>query len=881
MSKLSLTLTGLLLATSALTAPNLVMAQEAAQPAPPAEGEVEEIIVLGRNIPEPMRETSEVATFLQPEDLKRAGDDTAAEALVRTTGLSVVGGKFVYVRGLGERYSSALLNGSPLPSPEPLQRVVPLDLFPSSILGGVTVQKTYSPNYPGEFGGGVIDLQTLATPDEPFLSIGMSVGGNTETTFQEGITYYGSDYDWLGYDDGTRDTPRILQRVTRNRLRVSEANYTDAELQQIGRAFVNAPLNLIQRKNQMPANFGMDISAGRSFDLGFGTLGVIAVVGYDNSWRNREGTQQEGIVQAGVISVNTDYGFRSTTSDVVVNGLAGLSLEVGDHRVRWTNLYIHSTSKEARIREGYDANAPGQGLVRDDYTEWFERSLISTQLAGDSEFGDFRVSWRGAFARTARNAPYEKGIRYRWEDTNGDGRRDADEYFHNGSSEQNYTRFGEVEDDVASFGVDGYYTLALSDERDIIFSGGVAWMDNNRAAVQREFRFLALNNAIPVDVQNSRVDYLLSDFNIGPLLFTLRETTGADGAAAYKAALESKAAWFQVDAEVIPLLRVAVGVRYEDATQSVTPFDIFGGGALPAPAPLDNQYWLPAATVTWNFYEDMQLRFGVSKTIARPQFRELAPQAYLDPDNDRLYIGNPYLVDSELLNLDARYEWYFKTGQSFTVGVFYKDIDKPVETIVNEGGSNLQTTFLNAPKAILYGAEIDVKAYFDLPFEASFFSDKRWLVAANYTWTQSEVQVEAGDVVYPLSGLGASRPATDYVTDGDQLQGQSEHLFNVQFGWEDDNAQSQATLLIGYVSERISARGRTGFPDLIQDPGVIVDFTYRKGFTVMGREMEFGFEARNLLGEDFEEFQELGGGRVDTNTYDLGRSFSFSLTARF
>jgi len=238
-------------------------------------------------------------------------------------------------------------------------------------------------------------------------------------------------------------------------------------------------------------------------------------------------------------------------------------------------------------------------------------------------------------------------------------------------------------------------------------------------------------------------------------------------------------------------------------------------------------------------------------------------------------------VDSELLNLDARYEWYFATGQSFTIGAFYKDIDKPVETIVNEGGSNLQTTFLNAPKAILYGAEIDVKAYFDLPFEASFFSDKRWLVSANYTWTQSEVQVEAGDVVYPLSGLGAPRPATDYVTDGDQLQGQSEHLFNVQFGWEDDNAQSQATILLGYVSERISARGRTGFPDLIQDPGVILDFTYRKGFTVLGREMEFGFEARNLLGEDFEEYQELGGGRVDTNTYDLGRSFSFSLTARF
>jgi hypothetical protein len=881
MSKLSVTLMGLLLATTALSAPSLALAQDAP---PPEEGEVEEIVVLGKNIPEPMRETGEVAAFLQPEDLKRQGDDTAAEALVRLTGLSLVGGKFVYVRGLGERYSSALLNGSPLPSPEPLQRVVPLDLFPANILSGTIVQKTYSPNYPGEFGGGIIDLQTISTPDEPFLTFGISVGGNTETTGKEGITYYGSDYDWLGYDDGTRDTPRILQRIAPDRLRVSEANYTDAELQDIGRAFVNAPLNLIQRKNQMPANLGLDISAGQSFDLGdAGFVGVVGVLGFDNSWRNRTAIQQEGIVQAGVISVNTDYRTRSTENNATLNGLFGVSWESADstQSIKWTNLYIHSTLKEARVREGYDSNAAGQGLVRDDYTEWFERSLINTQLAGSHELGDFKVNWRGAFAKTSRNSPYEKGIRYFWADADNDGVQDANEpYRHDGSSVQNYTRFGEVEDQVASFGIDGFYTLALSDSREVVFSGGFAWMDNDRSAVSREFRFLALNNAIPLDVQDSRVDYLLSDFNIGPQLFTLRETTGSDGASAYQAALTTRAGWFQVDAEVIPLVRVAVGVRYEDAEQGVTPIDIFSG-PLPAPPSLENSYWLPAATVTWNFYEDMQLRLAASKTIARPQFRELAPQTYLDPDTDRLYIGNPYLVDSELLNLDARYEWYFATGQSFTAGVFYKDIDKPVETIVNEGGSSLQTTFLNAPKAILYGAEIDVKAYFDIPLEMSFFSDKRWLISANYTWTKSEVQVEAGDEVFPLSGGGAPRPAIDYVQDGDALQGQSEHLANIQFGWEDDAAKSQATILFTYVSERIAARGRTGFPDLIADPGVTIDFTYRKGFDVMGREVEFGFEARNLTDENSEEFQELGGGRVDTNTYDLGRSFSISLTTRF
>src|SRR3990167_1807394 len=160
---------GVLLATTALVAPQAAFAQQPPAAEAAQSTEVEEIVVLGANIPEPMRETSEVATFLSGEDLKRAGDDTAGEALTRLSGLSLSGGRFVYVRGLGERYSSALLNGSPLPSPEPLQRVVPLDLFPSNVLAGVTVQKTYSVNYPGEFGGGVINLRTLSIPNEPFL----------------------------------------------------------------------------------------------------------------------------------------------------------------------------------------------------------------------------------------------------------------------------------------------------------------------------------------------------------------------------------------------------------------------------------------------------------------------------------------------------------------------------------------------------------------------------------------------------------------------------------------------------------------------------------------------------------------------------------------
>ena len=215
-----------------------------------------------------------------------------------------------------------------------------------------------------------------------------------------------------------------------------------------------------------------------------------------------------------------------------------------------------------------------------------------------------------------------------------------------------------------------------------------------------------------------------------------------------------------------------------------------------------------------------------------------------------------------------------------TAGVFYKDLDNPVESVVNDVGNQLQQTYINAPAATLYGFELDARRWFDSPFQGAFWDAKRWFFQANYTYTNAELRVDSGDIVFPLSGAGAGQPATNFFNDGDRLQGQSEHLANFQFGWEDDMADSQATLLLTYVSERSSARGRPGEPDIVQDPGVIVDFVYRRGFVVGERDFRFGMEVRNLLGEDYEEFQEESG-RVGILRYDLGTSVSFTLSADF
>ena len=862
MTKLRKSLPALLLASTGLIAPHLAVAQ-AQSPA------VEEVTVRGVYIPDVMRETSAVASVVTLEDLERSGDSNAAAALSRLSGVSLISNRFVYVRGLGERYSSALLNGSPLPSPEPLQRVVPLDLFPSNILANMVVQKTYSASMPGEFGGGVVNLSTVGVPVEPFLTLEVKTGGNSRTIGKNGLTYYGSNTDRLGFDSGNRDVPPLVQAAFGAGKRVSDANFTPTELQQIGRSFVNAPLNLLQRQKVSP-DLGVQFSGGRSFDLGWAELGIIAVGAYDSAWRSRVGVQQEGLLVGNNLEVRTDYDFESNQNDIVWSALGGISLEWDENLLKWTNFFVRSVQKEARTRAGYDDLAGAD--VRDDYTEFFERELINTQLTGSHAWRGLKVDWRAAYADTSRNAPYEKGIRYRL--VNGT-------YRHNASQEQNYTRFSTLADNIASAGLDLSYAVPITSAREAIFSAGFAYSDNKRRSETREFRFLALNSSLPVDVQTERVDYLLADFNIDPNRLVLRETTGAEGAAAYQGRLKVTGGYFQVDAEILPFVRTAAGVRVEDATQSVNTLDLFGGPAPFTPAPLQNTYVLPTGTVTWNFADDWQVRVGASETIARPQFRELAPQQYLDPDSDRLFVGNPFLVDSKLLNVDARLERYLPGGEFFTGGVFYKDIDRPVESVVNEAGATVQQTYINAPRANIIGAELEAKKYFDFGWTHPFLVNKRWLTQANYTFSKSEVQVEAGDVVFPLAAAGQPRPALEYVRNGSKLQGQSDHLVNFQFGFEDDVARSQATVLLTWVSDRITARGRPGQPDLVQSPGITLDFTFRKDVLIAGEDFSFGLNARNLLDQDFEEFQQQGANIVYNNMYTVGTSISLSLSKTF
>ena len=846
----------------------------------------QEIVVRGRNIPNVVRATPQVVSVLSSADIQRTGEGDIAGALSRVTGLSVVGDGFVYVRGLGDRYSSSLLNGSPLPSPEPLRRVVPLDIFPTNVIASSLVQKSYSANYPAEFGGGVINLTTRAVPTETFLQVGASFGMDTATSSEMGYVYDGGRADFFGYDSGERDVPAFILAAGQNRTATIPSNVITG--------LTNAETTLVQQNNHIPPNLNWEASAGGSIDVGGVRLGAIASGGFSNSWRTRDAIQQFSLDNDGGLAKD----FRTITTDnrVIVNGLLGLGAEFGEHKIRWTNLYIHDTLKQASIGTGGQGNnfdvINGKQSFLDQNTNWFERQLINTQLTGEFRFGDLSVDLRGAYAETSRKSPYERSFRYLYVGTRGTV---------------------PINDYVNSLGTLTPATIAFSDLNEGLWSGqgdigyrfsnalaisaGFAYSDTDRTSSRYSFQFFGPNGAsLPDILAQLRPDYLLSADTIlngcrrwipgfdpaSQNCIELRNTSANSGAAEYSAELTVKAGYIQADIEPFNGVRANIGVRYEKADESVITVGSVG-------TQLHNDYFLPAATITWNFATDMQIRFHGSKTIARPQFRELAPQLYQDFETNRQFFGNPLLNDSTLINGEIRAEWFFAREQRATAAVFVKKITRPIETVAffPGGASTPQVGFSYAPSAILYGGEAEVVKSFPLTFLSP---SRRLLLIANYTYTKSELRVGTEAVPSPLQGATATYvQANQLFVDGDPLVGQSDHIANFQVGIEDKDSLSQITFLANYASDRVTNRGPvppsgTGVPEpnIMERPGWRFDIVARQGFTVLGTNIELKFQARNLTKRRYEEFQIFPNGvRRDLNTYDTGRQFTLGISATF
>jgi TonB-dependent receptor len=817
--------------------------------------------------------TPEVVSVLSADDIARTGEGDIAGALGRVTGLSVVGDGFVFVRGLGDRYSLALLNGSPLPSPEPMRRAVPLDLFPTNIVASSLVQKTYSPSFTGEFGGGVINLTTLSAPKTPFFSMGASISGDTETSRNLAYDYYGGKYDWSGFDHGNRDTPPALAAFFASGERMSSGAVDTGE---IAGQFVRPDNALVQRIDSAPYNYSLDASGANAWLLGDSRLGLIGAAGFSNDWRTRDILEQTP-GNFDLSAVDKDYRRVATNNRIVANGMLGLSYEFGlGSKLRWTNVYVHDTLKHTSLAHGRQNNQRLGADFLEQTTAWYERQLMSTQMTADIRLEPFILGARVSYSESHRDAPYELGIGY--QRSNVESNPYGAYYLNrldNGQTGFATAAFSQLDEQLKSAGVDATWEFTP------MFKGtiGYDFADTQRESERREFQIVA-PSSFPNAVAMLRPDYLLGPAVIDQFGIGLIETTETDPA--FEAQLRTNAGYLQFQAGLTGSLDLTFGARHERAEQDVRPLQVFSTLANSGAAThLENDYVLPGATLTWRLADSMQLRLNGSKTIARPQFRELMFQTYYDPENNRRYRGNPLLTDSEFVNAEGRFEWYFSSDEHVSVAAFYKKIDRPIEAFTGFNDNTPETSFANAPEATLYGAELEFQKYFPLDTlsDGAFFASRRAVLISNYTYTDSQIGVGPNDTV---SVYGTTtQPASNFFRDGSQLTGQSNHLVNLQLGLEQAGRLSQQTILLSYASDRVTSRGAAGLPDIYESPGLRVDVVLRQGLTMFQQEFEAKFEARNVFGTGYEEFQERGGNTVYYNKYDQGTSFSASISVNF
>lgn len=806
---------------------------------------------------EERRESSAVSDIIGAEQMSKSGDSNAAAALKRATGVTVVGGRFVYVRGLGERYSSTLLNGATLPSPDPERRVVPLDMFPADLLESVIIQKAYSPDMPAEFGGGVVQLKTRPFPGGLSGSLSIGTGFVVGTTFAQGLMSESGPTDWLGVDGGFRALPEAVATASDAQPLLetdlfSDRGYTAEELEQFGES-------IAQRwkltRGAVPPDFGVSGTLGSSFEIGSATAGYLVALTYDNDWQQyRIRRNYFTVGEGGALESAHSYDFEELTNTVTLAGIVNLGVDFSEEsNIRFTSFLNRISDSEARIYEG--ANRDVATDIRVTRIRWIERTLWANQLYGShliEPLGNLYVDWRYALSFAFRGEPDRRQVRYDLERAKSEDEEDF--WFLSDRPDGNRRVFSDLSDVNHDISVD--FELPLVDEDD--FGASLKWglltVFKEREVDTRRLRYL---NKGPlsrdIEVLKLTPEEIFSDAYIGSDGFQLSETTlETDN---YTADQQMYGGYLMGDVALGEDWRLVGGLRIEHSAQNVSTFVPFNPDAEQIGADLVTTDVLPALNVTWEFYEDMLLRLGVSRTVSRPDFRELSPATFNDVTGGRQLFGNPELKRALLTHVDLRWEWFVREGELLSVGFFFKDFQDPIEVIVVPS-AQLSVTYENAPSAFNVGVELEWRNSLDFISEA--LAD--FTFGGNFAWIDSNVSIPEGVSIQ----TNKERP----------LQGQSPYVVNLQLAYDLEALGTTATLLYNVSGPRIVEVGALGAPDVYQEPFHQMDL-------VVGQKLPEGFKlsfkAKNLLDPDTEVTQ----GPETVEVYKKGRAFSISVSKKF
>ena len=818
---------------------------------------------------------------ISSEQISKTGSDDAGDAMRKVVGTSVVGGKYVYVRGLGERYSSTQLNGTELPSSDPNRKSFQLDLIPTSLLNNIVTIKTFTPDKPGNFSGGIVDIGTKSFPDKFTFKLSGGTSYNSQANLNKNfLTYNGGGTDWLGIDDGTRRIPDAFSNPDINIPSIPASRFNDekaAVLNNVSKSFNSTMDNT---RSAAPVNSSFAISIGDNIPTGevssFGYLGSFTYKRDFNYYQGGEvGRYTLTDVNSEVLNPQLLLKDSKGVSEANWGGLFTFAYKFNpEQQIGGNVFYSKSGISTSRYMNGKWPQELGDGPGSPDYfnrvLHWVERDVSSYQLRGQHFLSDLlntTANWSASFSKTKQDEPdfrlITDYVKFRTQDTTytirGSNFDDPSRYFRNLVDNRNTFNLNFA---VPFVQWDGYNSK-------LKFGGFYQTADRN--FTERIFSYLP-DNSIFNEV-NGELTSLFSDENNGVIdtthlsngktKYTFGNTIYDRSFAKnnYKGDENIYAGYAMVELPILRNLRFIGGARYEVTDINVVSQDV----TIPAGNIKGNDI-LPSFNLIYSLNENMNLRLAATQTLARPTFREIAPYSSKEFVNDVELQGNPNLQRTLIENYDIRWEWFLRPGEILALSVFYKNLKNPIEIAFAEGSnrSNPIVNPTNVDQATILGAEIEMRLGLD--YLSNFM--RNFSIGFNLSLVQSNVDIAPSELAQ-RQGIDPTASSTR------NLQGQSPYTINVDLTYSNSEWGTVTGLYFNTFGERLSKVSANITPDVFEQPAALLNFTLNQKVI---ESFYMNLSVKNILNSKFREVYRYRGTDYIYQSYQTGVKYSIGIS---
>ncbi len=813
------------------------------------------------------QKSQSISDAISAESISRTGSGDAADAIKKITGASVVGGKYIYIRGLGDRYSNAQLNGTDLPSADPDKKAFQMDLLPSDFLENIIVSKSFTPEKPGDFSGGSVNINTKSFPETFTLKVSSSTGYNSRGNLNdEFLTYNGGGSDWVGMDDGSRAIPDDLNSGDIPHISFA---FNDPELaNQLDKLTKSFNSNMAPVKKAKPLNQSYSIATGNKVDFLGKELGFLASLSYSNKYSLYENGEVGKYRLSGstnqTYSLTNDYKLTDTkgSSEVLWGGLMTASCKLNNENELGFN-FIHTQSGESATRyltgQFFDGNLPQNAIYQTRVLQYTERSLNSTQLSGKHYLGLFsgmNVKWSGTYSANEQDEPDVRYFSNHYIVT------ESDTFYTIRPSMYQVPQrhFRNMQEDSYNFDTKASIPYIQWSGLSGKFDFGAYFSHKDRSFRQRVFEIQNQD----VNAYNGDANEYFSDSNSGIIdstggfyTFGNYVVENSELRANYDGDLDVIAGFAMIDMPLMVDLRFIGGLRVEKTDMEVQTWDNSYD-----PGILDDMDLLPSAGLVYQLSENMNLRTSYGRTLARPTFRELAPFPSYDYANGNQVIGNPNLERTLIDNVDFRWEWFDRPGEIIAASVFGKQFRNPIErTIINDNG---EIQYTNVDEARVYGVEFEMRKKLDVIHTML----SNFQLGANLSLIRSEVDI-------PEEEMNQISTYDENADDTRPLQGQSPYLLNIDLSYNNHDTRTVAGLSFNVFGERISEVSKGGTPDVYEQPQPSLNLLFSQN--LIGG-LGFKFSAKNIFDSSVKKVHHFKGNDFIKEEYKYGRSFSFGLS---